>query len=232
MPLKPVNSPPPVITLDDAGIRSLARELAERATDPRRRAILAIAGIPGSGKSTLAQAVVDQLNQAQPGSAMVYPMDGFHLPNKTLEQLGLRNRKGSPPTFDAHGYIKLLTHLRDASRAVSVPVFNRNSDEPVYTGKPEHAAGPRTRFIVTEGNYLLLQSMPWNAIGQLVDMTVLIDTPTQVAHRWIIERHMRFGRSPEAAEHWYQTNDKLNTEHILQNSLHADRIARWPARGV
>ena len=229
MPLAPKPSqPPPVIRLNESGIHALAQELLQRATDPASRAILAIAGIPGSGKSTLAKAVVTRLNALSPHSAIVYPMDGFHLPNDKLVELGLRNRKGAPQTFDAQGYIKLLHQLRDAGRTTAVPIFDRDLDAAVYTGKPEHAANTHTRFIITEGNYLLLESIPWNAIGPLCDLTVLIDTPIDHARRWIIERHMRFGRSPEAAEHWYETNDKLNTLHVQQHSLHADRIARWP----
>lgn len=229
MPLKPSTSTtPPVITLDPAGIARLADTLAARTPEPGRRRVLAIAGIPGSGKSTLAKALADHLNKQRPASALVYPMDGFHLPNDTLAELGLSDRKGAPQTFDAHGYIKLLTQLREAGRRISVPIYQRGLEEPVYTGMPEHAAGKDTRYIITEGNYLLLESMPWNAIGPLVDVSVYLDTPAEQAHQWIIARHVRHGKSPEAAEHWYQTNDKLNTEHIQHHSLHADHIARWP----
>jgi len=229
MPLSPKpNQPPPIVTLDDRGVAALSDELKRRATDPNRRAVLAIAGVPGSGKSTLAKAIVNRLSRATPGSALLYPMDGFHLPNNVLDKLGLRDRKGAPETFDGQGYIKLLHQLRDAQHTTAVPVFDRDLDEAVYTGKPEHTADANTRFVVTEGNYLLLESMPWNAVGDLCEMTVWIDTPMQRAKQWIIERHMRFGRSPEAAEHWYATNDKLNAQHVLAHSLHADRIARWP----
>lgn len=229
MPLSPeAKPPPPVIVLDEAGIASLADLLARRPAGPGRRAVLAIAGIPGSGKSTLAKAVAQHLNTAEPGSALVFPMDGFHLPNDTLEKIGLTDRKGAPETFDARGYIKMLTRLRDASRSVRVPIYERGLEEPVFTGKPEHTADTRTRYIVTEGNYLLLDMMPWDAVAPLADLTVLLNTPTDLAHQWIIERHVRFGRSPEAAEHWYQSNDLLNTRTILERSRHADHIARWP----
>jgi pantothenate kinase len=229
MPLSPKPKPPPrIVTLNARGVAALSDELVRRATDPHRRAILAVAGVPGSGKSTLAKAIVNRLNQQAPGSALLYPMDGFHLPNHELETLGLRNRKGASDTFDGQGYIKLLYQLRDARRTPAVPVFDRDLDEAVYTGRPEHSADANTRFVVTEGNYLLLESMPWNAVGDLCDLTVWIDTPMERAKKWIIERHMRFGRSPEAAEYWYETNDKLNAQHVLARSLHADRIARWP----
>lgn len=229
MPLDPAtDKPPPVITLDNTGIAGLARLLISRATDPKRRAVLAIAGIPGSGKSTLAIAVTEAINHAQPGSAMAFGMDGFHMTNAKLDSLGLRQRKGAPQTFEAHQYLKVLAQLRDTGRRVSVPVFDRDLDEPVFTGKPEHTAGDRTRFIITEGNYLLLDTLPWTAIDELADVTVLIDTPAEQAKQWIIKRHIAFGRTPQEAKHWYETNDQLNTEHIHRHSRHADHIARWP----
>ncbi len=41
-------------------------------------------------------------------------MDGFHLAGAELTRLGRTDRKGAPDTFDAHGYVALLTRLRDA----------------------------------------------------------------------------------------------------------------------
>ena len=70
-----------------------------------RRTVVAIAGPPASGKSTLAEAVVQQLNQqaieAPAYQAALLPMDGYHLDNVTLDQRGLRARKGSVDTFAA-----------------------------------------------------------------------------------------------------------------------------------
>lgn len=219
--------PPPVITLDDAGIMQLARLLVERRTSSQRRGILAIAGVPGSGKSTLAKALIDSLNAAKPGVAVGLPMDAYHMTNAKLEQLGLRNRKGSPQTFEAQQYFKHLALARDASKRISLPTFDRAFDEPVYTGKPEHIVDGDTRYIVTEGNYLLMDALPWTVIDELADLRVWIDIPAQRAKRQTIERHKQFGRSPQEAKHWYETNDQLNAELILQQSRHADLIVRW-----
>jgi len=227
-PTAQAKPPPPVITLDSKGIAGLARDFMQLHTPPARRAVLAIAGIPGSGKSTLAHAITDAINHAIPNSAILLPMDGFHMSNTKLAELGLTNRKGAPQTFEAQRYFKLLTQLRDRARRVSIPVFDRTVDEPVFTGKPEHTADTSTRWVITEGNYLLLDTLPWTEIDALADVRVMIDTPIEQAKQWVINRHKSFGRSPQQAKLWYETNDLLNTQYIHAHSRHADRIARWP----
>jgi len=225
---EPTKPPPPFITLDEAGIVQLGRALIKRCTTPRQRGILAIAGVPGSGKSTLAMAVLEVLNQPKPGIAVGLPMDAYHMTNTKLDQLGLRKRKGAPQTFEAQQYLKHLAQVRDVARRVSLPTFDRTIDEPVYTGSPEHTVDRDTRYVVTEGNYLLLDSLPWTAIDQLADLRVWIDIPAERAKRQTIQRHIRFGRTPQEAKRWYETNDQLNTDYINQHSRHADLIVRWP----
>lgn len=220
--------PPPVITLDHAGVARLARELTQRSTHPQQRGVLAIAGVPGSGKTTLATALIDTLNEGRPGLCVGLPMDAFHMTNAKLDRLGLRKRKGAVQTFEAQQYFKHLAQVRDAGRRVSLPAFDRTMDEPVYTGRPEHTADGQTRYIITEGNYLLLDSLPWTAIDQLADLRVWIDIPPDRAKRQTIQRHIRFGRTPQEAKLWYETNDQLNTDLITQRSRHADLIVRWP----
>lgn len=228
MQAQDTDQPAPVITLDDRGIAQLVAALLRRKPPATRRAVLAIAGVPGSGKSTLAAAVLKLLNAAQPNSAVGLPMDAYHMTNDKLARLGLRDRKGAVQTFEAQQYFKHLALARDASRRLSLPTFDRTVGDPVFTGKPEHTADRKTRHVVTEGNYLLLDELPWTAIDQLADLRVWIDIPAARAKRQTIERHVRFGRSPEAAARWYESNDRLNAEFITQRSRHADLIARWP----
>lgn len=227
LPTEPTK-PPPVITLDTAGITQLARILIQRKTPPQHRGTLAIAGVPGSGKSTLAKAMIDSLNAAQPGIAVGLPMDAYHMTNAKLEKLGLRKRKGAPQTFEAQQYFKQLAQVRDATNRVSLPTFDRTFGDPVYTGNPEHTVDRQTRYIITEGNYLLLDSLPWTVIDELADVRVWIDIAADRAKRQTIGRHIQFGRTPQEAKHWYETNDQLNADLITQQSRHADLIARWP----
>ena len=228
MAINPPPQPPPVIVLDDAGIVQLAKALIQRSKPSGQRGVLAIAGVPGSGKSTLAHALIHVLNQAQQGLAVGLPMDAYHMTNDKLDRLGIRNRKGSVQTFEAQQYFKHLAQVRDASKHLSLPTFDRTMDEPVYTGKPEHVVGRLTRYIITEGNYLLLDSLPWTAIDELADVRVWIDIPAERAKQQTIQRHIQYGRTPQQAKHWYETNDQHNADFITQHSRHADLIVRWP----
>ncbi|HCL68790.1 MAG TPA: nucleoside/nucleotide kinase family protein, partial [Gammaproteobacteria bacterium] len=62
------------------------------------RRIIAVAGPPASGKTTLAQILADRLTNCS-----YLSLDGFYLDNSILTEKGLRDRKGSPETFDVNG---------------------------------------------------------------------------------------------------------------------------------
>ena len=128
---------------------------------PGDRHILGITGAPGAGKSTIAANIVDALG---PGLAVLVPMDGFHLANVVLEALGRRDRKGAHDTFDGSGYANLLQRLHRSSTApgqpgatdiVYAPEFRRDIEESIGSATPIH---PQMPLVVTEGNYLLLES--------------------------------------------------------------------------
>lgn len=217
------------LTLDQRGVATLAADLQRRAmANPHRRCIAAIAGLPGSGKSTLARALCIHLNKADPNSAAVLPLDGFHLDAATLQRAGLVERKGSPETFDAKGFFKLLMSSADPTFYADIPAYDRALHEPVYTGKPEHRLTRDTRIVLAEGNYLLLDMLPWTAIDDTADVRWLLDTPAAQAKAWLIRRHIATGRSIEEANHRYDTNDLVNTRLIQDRGRHGDRVLRWP----
>lgn len=237
---KPLNPPPdesPALTLNPRGIAELAADLQRRAAAQPNRVILAIAGVPGSGKSTLARALAIHLNRAQPGNpigkaqppyAVTLGLDAFHLPNARLQTLGLTDRKGSPPTFDSQGYLKLLDTCRDPKRTLDLPSYDRRLHEPVYTGKPEDRAGPATRIVITEGNYLLMDMLPWTTIDDLADPRMFLETPPDHARNWLIRRHIAVGRSMAEAITRVEENDAVNAKLVLERSRHADRVVCWP----
>jgi pantothenate kinase len=171
------------------------------------RTVVGIAGAPGAGKSTLAAALVERLGTA----AALLPMDGFHLPQRRLVELGRRDRMGAPDTFDVPGFLDVLRRVRANDGTVLAPGFDRTVEEPV----PDAIRiGPEHSVVVVEGNYLLLGSGGWEGAAELLDVTFYVDVPRDVRLRRLIDRHIAFGKSPEAAEAWVLGPDERNAELI------------------
>nr|WBO82079.1 nucleoside/nucleotide kinase family protein [Streptomyces sp. SBE_14.2] len=194
-----------------------------------QRAILGIAGSPGAGKSTLAEHLVRELNaDGRPFAAHV-PMDGFHLADAELERLGRRDRKGAPDTFDAAGYAALLRRLRDEpdGEVVYAPGFERELEQPLAGAIP---VPPSARLVVTEGNYLLLDTSAWARVRAALDEVWFCELPEDERIRRLVARHERFGKSPEAARAWSLGTDQRNADLVAATRGRADLVV--PATAV
>ncbi|MGW0611488.1 nucleoside/nucleotide kinase family protein [Streptomyces sp. NPDC002788] len=189
-----------------------------------RRAILGIAGSPGAGKSTLAEHLVRQLNASGDPWVAHVPMDGFHLADAELERLGRRDRKGAPDTFDAAGYAALLARLREESHegdVVYAPGFERALEQPIAGAIP---VPPTARLVVTEGNYLLLDTGAWPRVRPLLDEVWFCELPEPERIRRLVARHEQFGKTHEEAEAWVSDSDQPNAELIATTRERADLI--------
>ncbi|MEJ6784022.1 nucleoside triphosphate hydrolase [Aminobacter sp. Piv2-1] len=182
------------------------------------RFVVGIAGPPGSGKSTLATALHDVLPE---GAAAVVPMDGFHFDDIVLEQRGLRARKGAPETFDFAGFEVLLKRLRSAEPDIAIPVFDRSIE---LSRAAAAVVGSDIKFILVEGNYLLLDEDPWRRLAPLFDFTIFVDAPREELERRLVERWREHGRSDADARHWIDTNDMPNIERVLHARREADLV--------
>jgi pantothenate kinase len=184
------------------------------AAAPGARVVVGIAGAPGAGKSTVAGELVARLGD---GAALL-PMDGFHLPQWRLVELGRRDRMGAPDTFDVPGFLQVLQRVRANDGTVLAPGFDRTVEEPV----PDAIRiGPEHTVVVVEGNYLLLDSGGWESAAALLDLTFFVEVPQQVRLRRLIDRHIAFGKTPEAAEAWVLGPDERNAELIAGTAARA-----------
>lgn len=199
-----------------------ARVRATRPPSGSGRSLVGIAGSPGSGKTTLAQGLVARLNEAEPGCAVHLPLDGFHLANATLDRLGVHDRKGAIDTFDGWGFLALLDRVRnERDHTVYAPSFRREVDEGVAG---EIAIEPGARYIVVEGNYLLVDAPPWSGVRPRLDAAWFCATPDDVREARLIDRHTRHGRSLAAATAWAREVDGANAVLIEASAGRADLV--------
>lgn len=203
-----------------AGIEALAaviEGMRPAASAASGRLLVGLVGAPGAGKSTVAAALADRL-----AGAVVLPMDGFHLPQARLVELGRRDRMGAPDTFDAAAFVALLRRLRDAASAgevVRAPGFDRTVEEPV----PDAIAlPPERRLVIVEGNYLLLERDGWAPVAGLLDLTVGLVVDDAVRRERLIARHIAFGKTPDAAAAWALGPDERNAVAIAATLQRAD----------
>ena len=211
-------------TADDL-LDSLVRRAEElRAGLPLgRRLLLGIAGSPGSGKSTLAEALVSRLSDGRRGlDAPVahVPMDGFHLADAALDQLGLRDRKGAPETFDARGYAALLQRIA-ADEHVWAPAFERQLEQPIAQSIAVTAS---TTVVISEGNYLLLPDPAWRAARELFAEVWYCRVDEAVRRERLVERHVRFGKAADAARTWVASVDEPNAALVSATASSADLV--------
>ncbi|WP_018760814.1 nucleoside/nucleotide kinase family protein [Arthrobacter sp. 135MFCol5.1] len=198
-------------------VDALRRRLA-----PETRTILGIAGAPGSGKSTFAAWLQEQFS---PGTAVVVPMDGFHLGNAIIEGTPLRERKGAIDTFDGGGYLSLLRRLARRDEAVVyAPEFRRTLDEPVAASIAVPADVP---LVITEGNYLLAGQEPWKEVRAQLDEVWFLETPPALRLQRLVDRHVSFGMDRAAALAWATGPDEANARLIQADRQAADRIIPW-----
>lgn len=196
-------------------------ELADRARRliaPGSRRLLGIAGPPGAGKSTLATAMCAELVP----DAVRVPLDGFHLANEVLADLGFASRKGAPETFDAGGFRSLLTRLRAQNEPiVYAPEFHREIEQAVSGALPVPRDAP---LVLVEGNYLLLDSGPWQGTKALLDEVWYLTLSDATRLDRLVQRHQHNGRSPSDAKTWTFGNDERNAAVVEASVIHADVI--------
>ncbi|MCV7225090.1 nucleoside/nucleotide kinase family protein [Mycolicibacterium komossense] len=191
-----------------------AKEVAARG--PGRR-VIGLAGAPGAGKSTLAAELIARV----PGSALL-AMDGFHLADELLEVLGRRARKGAPDTFDAAGFASALRRIR-AGEDVVVPRFDRSAEIAVAGAIRIPATAP---LVITEGNYLLLDSDGWEPVRALIDECWYVDVDDELRRNGLVARHIDHGRSTVQAQAWVDSVDEPNARRIASTKAAADAIVQ------
>ncbi len=198
-------------------LETIAEDVLRRA-EGKSRFIVAIAGPPGAGKSTLADALCDTL-LARGETAAVLPMDGFHMDNGILEERGLLSRKGAPETFDVRGFLDIVSAVRKGGQEVLVPVFDRSREIAIASAR---AIAPETRFILAEGNYLLLEEAPWTTLSKSFDLTIFVGPSVAVLEERLRKRWQGYGLDETQIHAKLFENDLPNGKRVIENARPAD----------
>lgn len=201
-------------------VPTLCRILAAR---PRgKRTLVGVVGPPGSGKSRLAEEVAATLNSDSSERAAVLPMDGYHYDDALLNQLGRRQRKGAPDTFDVLGLRHMLMRLHDeAEGAIAVPVFDRDLE---ISRAGARLISSTVDIVVVEGNYLLLRRSPWDVLGPLFDVTVMLEVPEATLRERLAKRWQGYDLTPGEIHRKVEEVDLPNGRLVRSGSAMADYL--------
>ena len=204
--------------MTEIDFEALVDVLAERGASARH--ITAVAGPPGSGKSTFADRLVEALNARDPGSAAVFPMDGYHFDDAVLNARGWRPRKGAPHTFDVGGFAAMLDRLRvNAEAEIAVPVFDRSIE---ISRNAARFIPQGVRHLIAEGNYLLLDEAPWTDLD--FDTTIYLEVPIEELERRLLDRWQAL--EGEALSEKMYENDLPNARRVVEKSRPAEFCVR------
>lgn len=194
--------------------------VAERASGTART-IIGIIGKPGGGKSTLSKYLLKGMD---PSLVSVVPMDGFHLSNKVLKELGKSDRKGAQDTFDVKGFTTLIARIKsDTTDPIYYPVFDRSIEESIAA---QGVVYPTTRVVIVEGNYLMHDKDGWEEVSPLLDQKWYAYLDEDIRISRLISRHIAFGKDPESAKAWAKGSDQVNAELIETGVARCDFLIR------
>ena len=183
----------------------------------QKRYFIALAGPPASGKSTISEKLNQDLNlKGFPSD--ILQMDGFHLDDAILSSKNLLPRKGSPETFDVMGLKSFLIRLAAESEVI-VPIFDRSLE---LSRSSAVTILENKKIIIVEGNYLLLNSHPWNELNNYFDSKVMIHCEESVLEKRLIDRWKGFNLTQDQINQKVYENDLPNGVNVIQNSIEAD----------
>ena len=203
------------ITKEEA--KSIVVEYAAAST----RTIIGIVGKPGGGKSTLSKFLLKGMDSTL---VSVVPMDGFHLSNKVLKELGRSDRKGAQDTFDVNGFKTLIERIKlDNVDPIYYPIFDRSIEESIAA---QGVVYPSTRVVIVEGNYLMHDGDGWQEISPLLDQSWYAFLEEDIRISRLISRHIAFGKDPESAKAWAKGSDQVNAELIEAGVGRCDFLIR------
>ena len=156
---------------------------------------------------------------------MIVPMDGYHYYRHQLEKMDNPQhafaKRGAPFTFDSERFVQDIVNLRKTGSG-SFPSFDHGKGDPVENDILVDYK--RHKIVLVEGNYLFLGEQPWARLldENCFDETWYVNCPVNEATKRVIDRHIRTGKTKEAAELRAYSNDMVNAKLVDANKRFTD----------
>jgi len=109
----------------------------------------------------------------------------------------------------------------ETGHAVYAPEFDRSREESVAGVIGVH---PWHRLVITEGNYLLLEEPRWARARAAMDAVWFVASEEELRVQRLVERHIRFGKTPSEARAWVASTDQRNADLVSATLGDADRV--------
>ncbi|OAL05242.1 P-loop containing nucleoside triphosphate hydrolase protein [Phaeosphaeriaceae sp. SRC1lsM3a] len=216
-------------------VKRVEKLLFRQAAEPHQRILIGLAGVPGSGKSTVSNALLAELAVRGVQDVAVVPMDGFHYTKKVLSSFedaeNAFRRRGAPFTFDAESFVRLVENLlvtpvttaTEPDICILAPSFDHATKDPV---EDSIAISSRTRVVIVEGNYTLLDQAPWSNVAKSCTERWFVDAPVDLVSKRLAKRHLAAGieTTMEAAVRRAEENDIPNGTMIRSMLVAPDLI--------
>ena len=191
--------------------------------------VIGIAGSVAVGKSTFAR-ILQALLARWPDHPRVdlVTTDGFLLPNATLAERGLMERKGFPESYDVRRLLDFMAQVKAAQGAVHAPVYSHQSYD-IVAG--EFQVVDRPDIVIVEGLNVLQSGGGRLFVSDFFDFSIYVDADEQDIEAWYISRFLALRetvfRQPNSFFHRYSTlsdEDAAETARRIWQSINGTNL--------
>jgi type I pantothenate kinase len=167
--------------------------------------LIALAGSVAVGKSTASRLVVALMRGMRPDWRVeLITTDGFLLPNATLVERGILQRKGFPESYDRRALLRFVADLKSGIDEVCAPVYSHLTYD-IVEGQSQHVIRPDV--VVLEGVNVLQRGAGRVYVSDFVDFALYLDADEDDVRRWYLERFLKLRNGafqrPESYFHRY-----------------------------
>jgi type I pantothenate kinase len=187
--------------------RALAAAQGAFLQEPAHRVpfLIALAGGVAVGKSTAARLVCALLSRLRPDWRVeLVTTDGFLLPNATLVERGILERKGFPESYDRRALLRFVAALKAGADELRAPLYSHLTYD-VLDGRSQVVERPDV--VVLEGVNVLQRAAGRVYVSDFVDYALYLDAAGEDVRRWYRERFLALRNGafqrPESYFHRY-----------------------------